>query len=68
MNRIVKLLVIVGVAAGALLGVRAVLAKYGAIATVALAVWNDPDVKKVRRRALKRLQKAQKSARKALKN
>jgi predicted secreted Zn-dependent protease len=65
MNRFVKLLLILGGAVGVLLAIRAVLAKYAALATAALAVWNDPDVKKIRRRAGKRLKKAKKSAEKA---
>lgn len=64
MNRFARLLLIAGVGVGALLGARAVLAKYGALATVAVAVWNDPEVKKIRRRAAKRLKKAKKSAQK----
>ncbi|MFG6445943.1 hypothetical protein ACFXP7_11555 [Microbacterium sp. P06] len=65
MNRFAKLLLVAGAAAGVLLGVRAVIAKYGALAAAAVAVWNDPEVKKIRRRAAKHLKKARKSAEKA---
>ena len=64
MNRFSKFLLVAGAAAGLLLGVRLVVAKYGALAAALVALWNDPEVKKIRRRAKKQLKKAQKSAEK----
>jgi predicted secreted Zn-dependent protease len=49
-------------AVGFVLGLRSALARYSAIFVAAKAIWNDPDIKKIRRRAAKRLRKAQKSA------
>ncbi|MFL2001666.1 MULTISPECIES: hypothetical protein [unclassified Microbacterium] len=64
MNRFAKLLLVLGAAAGVFVGVRLVVAKYGALATAVVALWNDPEVKKIRRRAAKQLKKARKSAEK----
>lgn len=55
-----------GVAVAAL-ALRTTIARYESIAKAALAVWNDPEVKKVRRRAVKKIEKAQKKAVKAMK-
>lgn len=49
------------------LGLRSAIARYESVVGAAQAVWNDPDVKKVRRRAAKKISKAQKKAVKALK-
>lgn len=50
------------------LSVRTALARYEAVAAAARAVWDDPDVKKVRRRAAKSVSRAQKKAVKVIKN
>lgn len=65
MKRFVSALLIAAGVVGAFLAIRVVVAKYVTVATVALAIWNDPEVKKVRRRAGRRLEKAQKAALKA---
>lgn len=49
------------------LGLRTAIARFESVAGAAQAVWNDPEVKKVRHRAAKKIQKAQKKAVKTIK-
>ena len=65
MRTLAKWMLIAAGVAGAFAGVRAVVVKYGTILTVALALWNDPQVQKARKHAVKKLRKAKKSIDKA---
>lgn len=65
MRTLAKWMLIAAGTAGVFAGVRAVIVKYGTILTVAIALWNDPQVQKARKHAVKKLRKAKKSIDKA---
>ncbi|MET0296799.1 MAG: hypothetical protein ABW024_05320 [Microbacterium sp.] len=68
MKRTLTWIAVAGSVVAAALIVRTALGRYEAVAAAARAVWDDPEVKKIRRRAVKSVDRAQKKARKALKN
>ncbi|MFG6401135.1 MULTISPECIES: hypothetical protein [unclassified Microbacterium] len=59
-----KWLLIATSAAGAFFGVRALIIKYGLIVAAVVTVWNDPQVQKLRKRAVKKARRAMKAAEK----
>lgn len=68
MKRTLMWIVVAAGVVAVALGVRTALGRFEAAAATARAVWDDPEIKKVRRRVAKTVKRAQKKAFKALKN